>query len=308
MTNVIDVFTHFLPPKYLETLRNLAGKDVLTGRNSWMNNILLTNIEERLGHINQHSKEIISNVSLFPEMYLSGKEQILSLYKKANLELSEIVSLHSDRFLGCVANIPLNDVDGALEIINEQVNQNDVIVGIQIYTPIDNENKQYLEINLDKVFEKMNEIGKPIWLHPIFNTDRLDNNITFSWEYELTLMMQSIIDKQYFNKYPDLKIIVHHAGAMVPYFAERIRYIQGENKLKSFQNFYVDTALLGNTQAIELAISFFGISHVLFGTDAPLGILPFGPTDTIIKTINETRLSPSDKRKIFVDNWFTKIF
>lgn len=56
-------------------------------------------------------------------------------------------------------------------------------------------------------------------------------------------------------------------------------------------------ALLGNPKAIELAIYYFGIEHVLFGTDVPLGINPAGATEEIIKAIQSLKLGQVNEEK-----------
>jgi uncharacterized protein len=192
--------------------------------------------------------------------------------------------------------IPINNIEGSIKII-DAISNSKTFAGIQLFT------QDITEPEYEVIFAEMNRIKKPIWLHPVFDPVKSDNNVTFSWEYELTLAMNNIVNKKYFQKYPDLKIIVHHAGAMVPYFAERIRHIQGEENYYEYKKFFVDTALLGNYKALELAIDFFGIDHVLFGTDTPLGILPDGPTKTIELALRQTKLNHKNLHKIFYQNW-----
>lgn len=55
----------------------------------------------------------------------------------------------------------------------------------------------------------------------------------------------------------EYKDIFLYAVAMIPYFAERINHILGRELAEDFKKFYVDTALLGNPKAIELAIYYF---------------------------------------------------
>ena len=86
-------------------------------------------------------------------------------------------------------------------------------------------------------------------------------------------------------------------------FAQRIYYIQGKHNYEDFKKFYVDTALLGNPKALEMAVEFFGERHVLFGTDTPLGVKPDGPTQIIKQAIQTSSLTKQQKRKIFVENW-----
>jgi hypothetical protein len=67
-----------------------------------------------------------------------------------------------------------------------------------------------------------------------------------------------------------------------------------------FRRFYADTAMFGTTHAVRCAVEFFGTSHVLSGTDMPLG----GPTvvaDTIAD-IEALCLPHADAAAIFAEN------
>ncbi len=153
------------------------------------------------------------------------------------------------------------------------------------------------------MFEKAAALAIPIWLHPVFDERKPDNNIVFSWEYELTQAMLQLVQSGILIKYPQLKIIVHHAGGMVPYFAERIEHILPAEQAKDFKKFYVDTALLGNHKALELAVAYYGSDHVLFGTDAPLGIAPVGPTNEITAALQQANLTSKEREQIMYLNF-----
>jgi predicted TIM-barrel fold metal-dependent hydrolase len=74
----------------------------------------------------------------------------------------------------------------------------------------------------------------------------------------------------------------------------------GGEPLDYFRRFYADTAMFGATHAVRCAVGFFGPSHVLFGTDMPLG----GPTvvgDTIAD-IEALGLPDADAAAIFAGN------
>lgn len=88
---------------------------------------------------------------------------------------------------------------------------------------------------------------------------------------------------------------------MVPFFAGRIENILPTKK-EEFKKFYVDTAILGNSKALELTIDYFGIHHVLYGTDAPFGIMPNGATKQIEQAIDNLPISKEDKAKIYNHN------
>jgi uncharacterized protein len=73
------------------------------------------------------------------------------------------------------------------------------------------------------------------------------------------------------TRFPDLKIVTHHAGGMIPYYEQRIfqHYGQAEKSgtapyfkelerppLDYYRKFYCDTAIHGNTPALMLAHHF----------------------------------------------------
>ena len=80
-----------------------------------------------------------------------------------------------------------------------------------------------------------------------------------------------------------------------------------EKHAQDFKKFYVDTAILGNTPALQLAIDYYGIDHVLFGTDAPFAVMPSGADQIITQAINDLTISDKDKQKIFHDNYYSLI-
>ena len=147
------------------------------------------------------------------------------------------------------------------------------------------------------------ETGVPAWLHPVFDARKPDNNLVFSWEYELSQAMLQMVQADLFQEFPSLKVIVHHAGGMAPFFAGRIDRILPPAQAEDFRRFYVDTAILGNPRALDLAVDFFGEDHVVFGTDAPLGILPAGATREISQAIEDMHVSDDVKQAIFEDNY-----
>lgn len=295
----IDVFAHVLLPKFYKKMLKINSnipKDI-----PFINNEVLTDMQKRRENRLEEVKQIITYVNVNPEDYT---DEITSyeLCKEANTELIEIIRENPDMFYGGVAMIPMNNISKAIDIIENQVLKNQELLGIQLFTRA--LGKSIADEEYEKIFEIANKYHLIIWLHPVFDERKPDNNIVFSWEYELSMAMMQIVERGIFKKYPDLKIIVHHAGAMIPFFAGRVKYILGPEKEKDFKKFYVDTALLGNSQALDLAANYFGISHLLFGTDAPLGIMPAGATKEIIEAINQMNVSEEDKEAIFKNNLF----
>ena len=121
--------------------------------------------------------------------------------------------------------------------------------------------------------------------------------------------------------YPTLKLITHHCGAMVPYFADRITRLYGYYEahaqagfmerlrrppIEYFKQFYNDTALYGNTAGLMCGYAFFGIDHLLFGTDMPYDAEQGDQyTRETIHAVKQMNIPEFEKEKIFKDNAIT---
>lgn len=297
MKESIDVFAHVLLPNFYNKMLNINPD--IPKKIPFINNEVLTDMKKRRNLAPSNVKQIISYVNVNPEDYTDPNTSY-GLCKEANEELIATIKENKDLFLGGVAMIPMNNIEGMIDIIKNQVVKNKELLGIQIFTRA--LGKSIADKEFEKVFEMANKYNLIVWLHPIFDDRKPDNNIVFGWEYELTLAMMQIVEAGIFKKYPNLKIIVHHAGAMVPFFAGRVKYILGSDKEADFKKFYVDTAILGNPKALDLAISYYGVDHVLFGTDAPLGIAPAGATKEILDAISNTTTTEEEKENILRNN------
>ena len=293
----IDVFAHVVTPHFYQKM--LAIDDKIPEKASYIQNQALVDFDYRRQHRTIPTRQVISMMNLNPEDYVEP-EQALALCQDANQELADLVTTHADQFCGAVAMVPMNNVAGAQAMMCDQVKSTANLLGIQLFTRA--LGRSIADPEFDGVFKTAAELGLPIWLHPVFDDRKPDNNIVFSWEYELTQAMRELVVGGVFQRYPDLKIIVHHAGAMVPFFAGRINAIMTPAQAADFHKFYVDTAILGNTAALNLTVDYFGADHVLFGTDAPFGILPVGASSKIAIAIEHLPLSTAEKAQILFSN------
>jgi predicted TIM-barrel fold metal-dependent hydrolase len=182
------------------------------------------------------------------------------------------------------------------------------------------------------LFAKMAQIDLPIWMHPTrtekfpdYQTEqksKLEMWWVFGWPYETSIAMSRIVFAGYFDEFPNLRIITHHMGGMIPYFAGRIGpgldqlgsrtededLTQYLKKLKQrpfdyYKMFFADTALFGNRPGMELGLSFFGVDHVLFASDFPFD--PEKGTFNIretIKDIDGLQVSDAHRQQIYEGN------
>jgi predicted TIM-barrel fold metal-dependent hydrolase len=298
----IDVFAHILTEKFLSIYRKKAPAienqiEVLTPP--------VGDLQIRFRLMSRYPDILqmltVANVPL--EKFVGSKDAV-ELAKIANDELADLVIKYPDKFFGAVACLPMNDLDAALEEADRAITKLR-LKGVQIYSRINGEPLDTPKFR--PLYEKMAGFDLPIWIHPT-TYEKLDNDIgIFSWPFETTSAMFRLVKAGVFAEYPNIKFIVHHAGAMVPFFADRIKWVMSlvpqpyPNIHEHFHKFYVDTAVYGNTSALMCAYDYFGADHLLFGTDAPLGPR-WGMVEDTIASIERMKIPDMDKEKILKKN------
>ena len=294
----IDVFAHVLPPRFYARMREV--EPTIPERYAFFANPVLGDMELRRSHWDGETRQVISHVNALPEDYV-GPEQAAELCHEGNAELLELLYANRDMFEAAVLMVPMNNVPEAVRIIREQVATDPDVVGVQLFTR--QLGQSIADPAFRPVFAALAEVGAPAWLHPVFDPRKPDNNLIFSWEYELSQAMLQLVQADLYQEFPQLKIIVHHAGGMAPFFAGRIDRILPAAQAADMRRFYVDTAILGNPRALDLAVDYFGPDHVVFGTDAPLGILPAGATAEIRAAIDDMHVTPAVRQAIYEDTY-----
>jgi aminocarboxymuconate-semialdehyde decarboxylase len=134
--------------------------------------------------------------------------------------------------------------------------------------------------------------------------------------------MTRLIYSGIFDELPNLKIITHHMGGMIPYFSGKIALgfrqifygtpernpLVEERGLKKpavdyFKMLYADTALNGVSAATRCGHAFFSTQSCLFATDAPFDAeAGRGLIRNTIEAIDSLEISVAERKQIFADN------
>lgn len=318
----IDIFSHILPVKFKDAIPDFPEKlSIIDVTQAIWDLDLRFRIMDRFDGLMQ-----VITLGYPPIENVADPAKAADLARLANDELAELVARHPDRFAGAVACLPMNNMDAALKEVDRAIGELG-LRGVQIYVPTNDkppESPEYIPL-----YEKMAKYNLPIWLHPrraatYPDYRTMDKSLysvyhVFGWPYETTVAMSHFVFGGIFDRFPDLKIITHHAGAMVPFFEQRIvcfydkartalghDYLRGLTKapIDYFKMFYNDTATHGSMPGLTCAHAFFGADHLLFGTDMPLGDSQrgFRITGQVIKAIEQMDIPDADKKKIFEDN------
>lgn len=324
--NKINIFSHIFPSPYKDKLIEAApkGSDIV---NNVLSNSALYDLDDRFRVLDRFGdiKEVLSIAA--PGIgEIAGPEKAAELIKIANDGLAALIEKYNDRFVGGIASLALNNLDATMEEIDRSINQLN-LSGIEMHTPANGKPLDAPEFM--PIFEKMAELDRPIWLHPRRDADYADYKTedgskyrvfsVIGWPYETSVAMIRIVFSGILEKYPGLKIITHHCGGMIPYFAERLRGsyerlmsgIEGNSlrdklsrpHMEYFKMFYNDTAINGNTSALMCAYDFFGPDKLLFGTDMPFDTENGERNLRQVSTaIDGMAISDKEKRMIYESN------
>jgi uncharacterized protein len=319
----IDAYAHIVPPKYNAVLSKLAPEEY---RQKIERNSTLYDLDVRFRIMDKFEPLRQVLTLAWPKLEeIAGPDTAPELARQANDEMAELVRKYPDRFVSAIAILPMNNMDEALKETDRAI-KDLKFRGVYIYSNINGKPLDLPEFL--PLYEKMSQYDLPIYIHPMRgNTDqpeyRTENTSKYSvasifgWPYETTIAMTRLVCGGILEKHPNLKVMTHHGGGMIPYFAERIRqFMQGresryteyldltKDTIDYYQMFYADTAISGNSKALECTHLFFGADRLLFGCDFPLGDTEFGSRNyrQTINAIDQMAISEEDRKKIYEDN------
>ncbi|MCS7280635.1 MAG: amidohydrolase [Desulfobacterota bacterium] len=291
----IDIFNHVMLPKYKEALYKYADR-FPTEKAVQDKRPILTDFYGRIKKMEKYEgyKQVISTTMPPIEEVVSDPDEALRLARICNDEMAELVENYPDRFVGAIANIPLNNISIAIEETKRAIEKLK-FKGIQIYTRV--LGKPLSSEELFPLYKLMADYDLPIWIHPMRSSSEPDYAVEqfsyhqifsiFGWPFETAKAMTRLVFSGIFERLPNIKFITHHAGGMIPYLSNRIvvhydnglerlglKFFPGLKKhpIEYYRMFYADTALNGNPLALRCALEFFGEDHLLFGTDMPYDV------------------------------------
>jgi predicted TIM-barrel fold metal-dependent hydrolase len=291
----IDVFTHIFPSAYVEGMQQVApGLKDAGKRVRGVPMLYDLDVRFRVMDTFEGYQQILS-IATPPIEAFARPADAVDLARRANDGMADLTRRYPDRFPGFIASLPMNDPAAALTELNRAVGTLGAR-GIQMFSNA--AGKPIVSPEFLPLFEAMAGHDLPIFLHPYRGASMADYPTedhsmyeiwwTFGWPYETSVAMARIVFEGLFDRFPALKVITHHMGAMAPYFEGRLgpgwdqlgARTSDEDlsvvlkRLKKrpidyFRMFYGDTALFGAYDATVCGLKFFGVDHVVFASDAP---------------------------------------
>ena len=249
-------------------------------------------------------------------------ETARGIAQRANDYLAEQVAARPDRYTGMTAVAPQDPQWSAREIRRGARELG--FKGVQINSHTQGE---YLDDpKFDPIFRALADTGQPLYIHPSTPPDSmigpmleagLDGAI-FGFGVDTGMHLLRLITSGIFDRYPDLQIMVGHAGEALPYMAYRLDYMHQAGirarryaRMKPLNktileylrsNVLITTSGVAWAPAIRFAQNVLGEDRVMYAMDYPY---QFEPDE--VRTHDLLDIPLATKRKLMQANaerWF----
>ena len=275
---IIDAHSHFLPPTYA---RALAEQGLVTLDGGFP--VPQWSEEKALAHMDKHNIEAsMLSVSSPTVSFLKEASARERLAREVNEFSGALVKRRPSRF-GAFATLPMPDVAASLTEIGYAL---DVLQldGVVMET---NVHGIYLgDPKLDPIFAELNRRRATLFLHPTsppcleaVGLGRPAPILEFP--LDTTRTVTDLIFAGTLTRYPDIRMIIPHAGGALTAIAERIAGFSGLPFLKQrpaggaaevnrvLASLHYDLAGFASNGAIERLRRITSLTNILFGSDFP---------------------------------------
>lgn len=308
----IDVHHHFLPPFYVEALKQagLSPPDGMGVTPEWSETKVLAMLD-RLG-----IRTAFLSISS-PGVHFGDDDAARNLARRANEEAARLTKAYPGRF-GFFAITPLPDVEGALAEIRYAYDT----LGADGVVFESNFRGTYLGDDLlIPIYEELNNRRAVIFLHPTAphcqcsawtNTGEHPRDIAFGYPvpliefiFETTRTITHMMLSGTLARYPNLRLIVPHAGAALPVLAGRIELVMHAGSpvdkdapkdiRAALRALHYDLAGVPVPEALSVLLQIADPKKLHYGSDWPF--TPLEGCEHLLKQLNETQLLSHDIRE-----------
>lgn len=313
---IVDFHNHFYPPEYLAALQR-GPSSVRTTIDAEQNPVLhypgdynvvvpghrdigfRQEVLDRIGV----SKQVLTLTS--PGTHVEEPERAAALASMVNDAFAAIVRERGDHFTA-LATLPLNNAEATAREF-ERATGDLGFAGCMLFSNVNGvalSDERYWPM-----YEMASERRTVLYIHPIHPVGV--EAMTEYWlmpllgfTFDTTLAAAKLVFSGVVERFPGIRWVLAHLGGTIPYLAERLdRGYEAFEECRAeiqrppsefLKDFYYDTVNF-DPAALQLAIDFAGIDHLVAGSDYPHMI---GSLEKMLASIEQLNLDDADKAKI----------
>ncbi|MEW5981790.1 MAG: amidohydrolase family protein [Acidobacteriota bacterium] len=317
---VVDFHNHYYPPAYLGALQS-GPSNVRVTVDHEGNPLLHYPGDYNIvvpGHRDiAYRAEVLDRAGVdrqivtltTPGTHVEEPARAADLARLVNDAFADVVETRGDRF-GALATLPLNDPPAAAAELARAVKKLR-LPGAMLFSNVNG--VALADTRFLPLYEVADELGAVLYIHP---THPLGvEAMTQFWLMPLvgflmdtTLAAAHLVFAGIPKRFPRIRWVLCHLGGAIPYLAERLdrgfrafrECREHIDRLPSeyLREFYFDTVNF-DPRALQLAIDFAGVDHILAGSDYPHQI---GSLHSMLASIDRLQMPAEDKAAILGGN------
>jgi len=213
--------------------------------------------------------------------------------RKQNEAIQEVVKKHPDRFIG-FGSVPLQSVPESVAIAKEAKSMG--LKGLEIGNAVGD--KPLDDPSFEPFFQAAQELGMLLFVHPLEGGLDADDPLSpilgnvLQFTFRTTLMVERMILKGMFEKYPNLRLCLSHGGGLLAFNIWRLDHSYGlradlQKQLPKkpsayLKQMYFDT-IVHSVAALDYLVRVVGADRVVIGTDYPMAMGDFGSVNKVMQ-------------------------
>ncbi|HEX6980861.1 MAG TPA: amidohydrolase family protein [Alphaproteobacteria bacterium] len=296
MTPAIDVHTHMLNKEWLELLRRhgspryevrksldapegifLDGAPFMTPMPGHFD------YEERIRRMNEANVDMAILSLTCPNVYWGSEEVSLEAARIVNDDMARAQRTWPDR-IRWMASLPWEHPTAAVDELKRAHGQG--AVGVIVLANING--VSLTDERFAPIWKAIDDLALPVLVHPTAPPgapamDMRAYNLIASigFMFDTSLAVARMMFDGFFERYPNLKLIVSHAGGALPYLVGRLdQCFNNMNACRTrtsvrpsefMRHIYYDSVTY-RQESLEMCIGVAGADRVLYGSDYPHNI------------------------------------
>jgi aminocarboxymuconate-semialdehyde decarboxylase len=212
--------------------------------------------------------------------------------RRQNEAIQQVGQTHPDRFVG-FGSVPLQSVEDSIAIAKEAKSMG--LKGLEIGNAVGD--KPLDDASFDPFFKAAQELDLLLFVHPLEGGLDADDPLSpilgnvLQFTFRTTLMVERMILKGMFERFPNLRICLSHGGGLLAFNIWRLDHSYGlRPELKKviarkpseyLPQLYFDT-IVHSVAALKYLVQVVGAERVVIGTDYPMAMGDFDPVGKIV--------------------------
>jgi len=228
--------------------------------------------------------------------------------RKQNEAIQAVVQKHPDRFVG-FGSVPLQSVEDSIAIAEEAKSLG--LRGLEIGNAVGE--KPLDDPSFHPFFETAQKLDMLLFVHPLEGGLDADDPLSpvlgnvLQFTFRTTMMVERMILKGMFEKYPNLRLCLSHGGGLLAFNIWRLDHSYGlrpelkrivpQKPSEYLRKLYFDT-IVHSVSALEYLVKVVGPDRVVIGTDYPMAMGDFEP----VRKVKDLELPDAERELILGGN------